>query len=359
MIELKKLSKRFECSLYENVNISLPNSGLYLLKGANGSGKSTLLRILAGLDLSYSGALFYNAQAINRNNASDYTFNHVAYLSQRPLIIPSLSVIENVLYPYYSKNTELAMALLERLGLSTIAKERASTISRGEAARLALARGLFKNPDILLLDEATANLDDESLQIFNNILIDEAKNRLVIVATNSERDSFITNNYILIENRAISVNSANDNANEVHNNVVSYSGLRLVARELGKHRLAYATLFIIGLLFTIFINVFTIAISPMDNEKELIEDLYLANTNAYMIANEYENKFDSNDIYHTNSTLAIDYIRTGDNKGLGEYSYGIVIPNSYDNIALTIGSYPANSNEILISEKIMIVFLSS
>lgn len=359
MIKIRDMSKKFDEQLYSDVNILLPNNGLFVLKGHNGSGKSTFLRIIAGLDSEYEGEIFYNNQLIDKKNASTYTFDHVSYLSQNPLILKNLTVLENVLYPYYSKDKKKALELLNLVGLQSIASQKADTISKGEKARLSLARGLFKNPDILLLDEMTANLDDESLKIVNEIIKKEALKRLVIVSSNSKRDEeLIDNNIISIANKKITLINDIKETNQVQNGTkLNKSNFDIAIEEVKHHKISSILLLLISIIFP-FASMFMTVSSTIsdDNLYNLASEAYLANTNAYEIEVSSKNNFDQKYVYSTNYMLKNDFfIASNESRySIGGSGYGIVISESFDEseIELVNGTYPAQDKEVIVSEAV-------
>lgn len=110
MLEIKNLSKSFgKLNVLSNISFTFPDTGLFQIEGKNGSGKTTLLRIIAGLDLDYEGEVLYNDKKIDKKNASSYTSNYVAFIMDTPIILKDITVVENVLYPYSSKDRNKAM----------------------------------------------------------------------------------------------------------------------------------------------------------------------------------------------------------------------------------------------------------
>jgi heme exporter protein A len=135
------------------VDLDLPDGGFLLVTGPNGSGKTTLLRMIAGLQVPTAGELEVLVER-----------GRIGFVSHAPLVYPQLTAIENLdlygrLYRVPERRERIGM-LLERFGLWDARSERAGTYSRGMLQRLALCRALLHEPDLLVLDEPYAGLDD-------------------------------------------------------------------------------------------------------------------------------------------------------------------------------------------------------
>lgn len=148
-------------------SLDIPRGEVFTVLGPNGAGKTTLLRLLALLEAPARGGLTLrlDGREIREATATISDRRRIAMVFQRPLLL-SRSVRENVAYGLRLRGQRDASreidALLDRLGLLRLAEARAHTLSGGETQRVALARALIVRPDILLLDEPTANLDPAS-----------------------------------------------------------------------------------------------------------------------------------------------------------------------------------------------------
>ena len=178
MIELKNIKKYYNNTLILDIkSFKLPDYGLYFICGDSGCGKSTLLNLLAGFDKDYKGLYLFNNKVMKNAN--------IAYVNQKNILFASELVKDNILYCANNKNINID-ALLLKFHLSlTIKNKLASSLSGGEKARVCLIMNLLKNPDILLCDEVTAGLDEESAKMVFDILKNEAKRRLVICVTHN------------------------------------------------------------------------------------------------------------------------------------------------------------------------------
>lgn len=145
------------------VDFDLLSSEMVVLLGASGSGKSTLLNILGGLDTPTSGQVFYGDQEISHADDTALTLfrrNHVGFVFQFYNLIPSLTAIENVaLVTEISQHPLNPADALALVGLSNRINHFPAQLSGGEQQRIAIARAIAKQPDILLCDEPTGALD--------------------------------------------------------------------------------------------------------------------------------------------------------------------------------------------------------
>jgi putative ABC transport system ATP-binding protein len=150
------------------VSIDLRAGELVLVRGASGSGKTTLLGVLGGMLLPTSGEIWLGGEPISRlrdHQRAEIRRRKVGYLFQDFGLIDGMSVLENVLLPLVPPGQASggtvgrATAMLERLGIGSLAETNVVALSSGERQRVALARARVVDPSVLLLDEPTAHLD--------------------------------------------------------------------------------------------------------------------------------------------------------------------------------------------------------
>ncbi|KMK94854.1 ABC transporter ATP-binding protein [Rossellomorea marisflavi] len=162
----------------DEVNATFKKGEFVSIVGTSGSGKSTLLSILGTLDSPTSGSILYNNEDIktyNKNGLADFRFNHIGFIFQQFHLLPTLTSLENVMAPLFSRNVsynkkERAEVVLERVGLKDKMNSLPSQLSGGQQQRVAIARAIVHEPHWLLADEPTGNLDTETGDIIFSLL---------------------------------------------------------------------------------------------------------------------------------------------------------------------------------------------
>jgi heme exporter protein A len=161
LITAEGLEKRYgRKRVLRGVSFVVPRGGFLVVTGRNGSGKTTLMRIVTGLAAATRGTL-----SVDVDRAG------LGYLAHEPLVYHELTAVENLdlygrLYRVPERRERIGM-LLERFGLWDARGDRVSTYSRGMTQRLALCRALLHEPDLVVLDEPHASLDDEGLALLD------------------------------------------------------------------------------------------------------------------------------------------------------------------------------------------------
>ena len=181
----------------KDIVLDIPPGELVVLKGDSGSGKSTLLSLIAGLDHPTRGYLNVADHDLTSATPSDLTYFRrevVGMVFQSFNLMPTLNVVENACLPGLlagkpkDRITSKAMELLDWLGLSARWNHLPAQLSGGEMQRTAIARALINDPDIILADEPTGNLDSRNGQIVVELFaeLNRKWNRTVIIATHSD-----------------------------------------------------------------------------------------------------------------------------------------------------------------------------
>jgi len=161
-----------------------------IIQGASGTGKSTLLHLLAGLDRPEAGRIEWNGENIQRWGRSKLTRwrqSHVGFIFQNFQLLPEFSALENVEIPAMLArrgDPKAGSEMLERVGLGERLHHRPNELSGGEQQRVAIARALRNDPEVLLADEPTGNLDAHSGHGVMDLLLDlvaDAKKTLIVV----------------------------------------------------------------------------------------------------------------------------------------------------------------------------------
>ena len=166
------------------INVQMEQGKLYAILGPSGCGKTTLLSLIGGLDSPTSGQILFEDQDIAKTGLSDHRKNHVSFIFQAYNLIDYLNPKENVALT--SKLPPLP--ILERLGLTKEeAKRNVVKLSGGQQQRVAIARALASEAPVILADEPTGNLDEDTARDITEILKESAHkmNKCVVVVTHS------------------------------------------------------------------------------------------------------------------------------------------------------------------------------
>ena len=209
LTEINKVyrTKEIETQALENVNIDIEKGEFLSIMGPSGCGKSTLLNIIGLLDSPTSGMIEINGkQASNLNDKQLAAFRNrnLGFVFQSFHLINSLNVIDNVSLPLLyrkvssSERKKAAEAVLERVGLSHRMRHFPTQLSGGQSQRVAIARAIVGNPEIILADEPTGNLDSKMGVEVMDILhkLNKEDNRTIVMVTHNETQAQQTNRTI-------------------------------------------------------------------------------------------------------------------------------------------------------------------
>ena len=202
IIELKNVNKIYktkaeEIHILKNINLSFSKGNFVSIQGKSGSGKTTLLNILGLLDIPTNGDMFIDDKIINYKNEkikNKIRNEKIGFVFQFHYLLNEFTALENVMMPaLINKNLnkkeveERALELLDLVGLSERVKHKPLELSGGEKQRVAIARSMINNPEIILADEPTGNLDTETSLVINNLFkkINEEKKQSIIIVTHS------------------------------------------------------------------------------------------------------------------------------------------------------------------------------
>jgi len=202
MITAKNIHKYYDdLHVLNNVNLSIEKSEIVSIVGASGAGKTTLLQILGTLDFAskknYSSLMLNNTeiQHLSKKELAAFRNNHIGFIFQFHQLLPEFTALENICIPAYIQKKEKkvaekrALELLEFLGLSHRKDHKPAELSGGEQQRVAVARALINNPEIILADEPSGNLDSESAENLHQLffrLRKEFGQTFIIVTHNKE-----------------------------------------------------------------------------------------------------------------------------------------------------------------------------
>jgi lipoprotein-releasing system ATP-binding protein len=190
----KVLTKPQHIEILKGISLQINHGESLAIMGASGEGKTTLLHLLGTLDRPTSGTLEVMGNEMSASAPNKVRNAHIGFVFQSYNLLDDHSVLENVLMPAVigRQNTQpgspafkRACELLDRVGLSRLAHYPAKLLSGGEKQRVAIARALCNNPDLILADEPSGNLDNATSQEVHSLLLDcvNIENKALIVVT--------------------------------------------------------------------------------------------------------------------------------------------------------------------------------
>jgi lipoprotein-releasing system ATP-binding protein len=202
MIEIKELSKFFildgtRIEVLRSLNLKIAQGESVAILGASGAGKSTLLHILGTLDHPSSGSLLYDGADVfqwNERKLAQFRNGKIGFVFQFHHLLPEFTSLENTIMPALvggmSKQKARARAeiILNDVGLGDRMAHKPGELSGGEQQRVAVARALMMGPEVLLADEPTGNLDTETGEKIEDVLLDlnRTKGITLIVVTHNQ-----------------------------------------------------------------------------------------------------------------------------------------------------------------------------
>lgn len=198
MITGKNIYKRYgTVEVLKGVDVAIGQGEVVSIVGPSGSGKSTLLHILGTLDKADQGSVTMNnteISSLSGKKLAAFRNKHIGFVFQFHHLLPEFTALENVCIPgWLAKKTKAevkvrAESLLSMLGLSHRLENKPNEMSGGEQQRVAVARALINNPDIVFADEPTGNLDSANAQELHKLFFDLRKqfNQTFLIVTHNE-----------------------------------------------------------------------------------------------------------------------------------------------------------------------------
>lgn len=214
ILEGRKLVKEYKrrneiFKAVDNVNLFVSRGDFVSIIGRSGSGKSTLFHLLTGLCKPSHGEILIdnkNIASMSEDELSVLRNEKIGYITQGQNLLSNFTIIDNLCMPYYlsKKNEDIhdrALSLLKKVGLDGMKNEYPNSLSGGELRRVSIIRALINDPDIIIADEPTSNLDLENSHIVMELLKSISKeNKAVLISTHDLEFLGYTNKTYCMEN---------------------------------------------------------------------------------------------------------------------------------------------------------------
>lgn len=211
IIKLENISKKYgDKHVLSNINIQIEPGDNISIIGASGAGKSTLLNILGGLDAKYEGTYYFEGQIINNKNIDFFRNKNIGFIFQSFNLLSNLTAVDNVMLPYsyYPGSVddieERVNTYFKLFGLNNQMNQLVNTLSGGEKQRVALIRSIVLDPEVILADEPTGNLDNEnSLTVQNFLKYQNSLGKTIITVTHDMNFAKTAKRCLRIDNGCI------------------------------------------------------------------------------------------------------------------------------------------------------------
>lgn len=362
MIEIKNLNKIYKDKTVAltNVNLTFPDTGLFLIVGPSGAGKSTLLNILAGCDDNYKGVVSLDGK--NIRHIACYTNKYVSYATQDDQLIDSLNVRDNLCLLEESDELK-SLNLLEIFGLKDRMESDILSLYGGERERVSLVRAILEDKKILLCDEVTSSLDYDKTEMVLRTLKEISKKSLVIVVSHDEMlySSYVDGVIRFNDGRVLNNIESKTNTMNNASKKIKYRGLRnkikkyIIKNTFTSNKKSSISAFLQEFIF-IFLMLILFGVVYSDINA-LYAELLIPNNRVIRI--DYEQPLNLDIIKYSSKVreaiikpdvsfaFSVDddtsLFYSGDMSNIGIMSYD-------DDIELLVGDEPVNSYDIVISE---------
>ncbi len=316
MIKLINVNKYYQSGndkvhVIRNLNYEFPDTGLIFILGPSGSGKSTLLNLLGGLDKPDSGEIWIENREISSFNKKEHNYylnSYLGFVFQEYNILKDLNLKENISLSLEIQGIKTKIAkrkinkIIEEVELTGLEKRKVSQLSGGQKQRIAIARALVKEPNLIIADEPTGNLDSETSNKIFELFKKLSKNRLIIIVTHDEESANLYGDDILkIDTASIDQqdDNKNNNLNEETTNSIDLQFkhklilektkiplktiFKLSFKNIWQKKLRYLLMFIITIISLTFL-----AFSIELNGDKLYQNVYTTINNNVNYADIYQ-----------------------------------------------------------------------
>lgn len=206
ILKLQNCQKKFDVEVLKGLNLAIERGEFISIMGSSGSGKTTLLNILMTIEELDGGDYYYNNLPIKKYKSHELRLHEFGFIFQNYHLLENHTLRENILLPYVYLNKkcvdeEYFEELITKLDLKKLLGKKVLTLSGGEKQRVAIARSLILNPQIIFADEPTGNLDEKNALIILEMLqkLNDEGKTIVLITHSFEAADFAKTKYALKE----------------------------------------------------------------------------------------------------------------------------------------------------------------